>query len=68
MAMMGAMNSVARGSRSGFLQPQRGAILMHGRGEAPRQIGPILAVRRRALDDFVIDIGDVAHVGHFVAQ
>ena len=62
------MNSVARGSRSGGLQAERGAVLMHGDREAPRQIGPVLAVCGRALDDLVVDVGDVAHVGHFVAE
>ncbi len=41
---------------------------MHGHGEAARQISPVLAVGGRALDDLVVDVGDIAHVGHLIAQ
>jgi hypothetical protein len=52
----------------GRLQPESRAVLVHGGGETPCQIGPILAVGGRALDDLVVDVGDVAHIGDGVAQ
>ncbi len=50
------------------LQPEGGTIFMHGRGEAPRQISPILAVRGCPLDDLVVYVGDVAGIGDGVAR
>ncbi len=51
-----------------LLQAQLGAILVHGRGESPGQSGPVFAVGRGTLDDLVVDVGDIAHIGHRVSQ
>ena len=47
----------------GLLDPERGGVLVHRRDEARGQRLDRLAVLLRALDDLVVDIGDVAHVG-----
>jgi len=39
-------------------------ILVHGRGEFRRVRAPVDAGFARAVDDLVVDVGDVAHVGH----
>ena len=49
------------------LNAQRQRVLVHEANEPIRQFANRLVVLRRALDDFVIDIGDIAHVGHFEA-
>ena len=49
------------------LQPERRTVLLHGEREAPRELGPVLAVLRRALNDLVVDVGDVANVGDLEA-
>ena len=52
----------------GRLKPESRAILVHGRCEAPRKIGPILAIGGGALDDLVVDVGDIAHIRDRVTQ
>ena len=50
-----------------FLRPQAAElveILVHGRGELRRMRAPVDARLLRAVDDLVVDVGDVAHVGH----
>ncbi len=46
---------------------QRAGVLVHVLGEARGQLRNGLAVFHRALDDLVVDVGDVAHVGDIVA-
>ena len=53
--------------RIGRLQAEQRAVLVHGGDEAARERPPVLAVLRRALDDLVVDVRDVAHVGDGIA-
>ena len=46
-----------------LLDPQCRRILVHEADEARGQVEDALAVLGRALDDLVVDVGDVAHVG-----
>ena len=48
------------------LHAKRIGILMHRIDEALRQRMDGLFVLRSTLDDLVVDVGDVAHVGHVV--
>ena len=48
--------------------PESAAVLVHVSGEALRQRTEVFPVLVRAGDDLVVDVGDVAHVGHPVAQ
>ena len=48
--------------------PEGAAVLVHVPGEALRERAEVLAVLVRAGDDLVVDVGDVAHVRHLVAQ
>jgi hypothetical protein len=48
------------------LHAQRVGILVHRGYEALRELMDGFAVLRRALDDLVVDVGDVAHVVHVV--
>ena len=47
---------------------ERAAVLVHVLGKTLREQVEVLAVLVRAGDDLVVDIGDVAYVGHPVAQ
>ena len=51
----------------GALYAQRVGILVQGIDHAVGQAADGFAVVHGALDDFVVDVGDVAHVGHAVA-
>ena len=44
------------------------AVLVHVLGEAPREHVEVLTVLVRAGDDLVVDVSDIAHVRHPVAQ
>jgi len=48
----------------GLLHAQGGGILIHGRDEAVGQLADGLAVFHGPTDDLVVDVGDVADVGH----
>ena len=47
---------------------QRRFVFVHGVGEAGGEVGDGLAVFGGAGDDFVVDVGDVAHVMQLIAQ
>ena len=51
----------------GLDHPQRGGIFIHRGDKTPGQRLHRLLVLRRALDDLIVDIGNVAHIGHAVA-
>jgi hypothetical protein len=59
---------VARGSKSGRQDAQRGRIFVHRLDEAAGQLAHRLAVLDGALDDLVVDVGDVADVLDLVAR
>ena len=48
--------------RAGYAQGIR--VLMQGGNHAVGQAADGLAVLQRTLDDFVVNVGDVAHIGH----
>ncbi len=47
-----------------LLHAQRGRILVHGLNETAGQLRDRLAVLDGALDDLVIDVGDIAHISN----
>ena len=63
------LRHVVGGARlvGGALYAQRVGILVQGIDHAVGQTADGFAVVHGALDDFVVDVGDVAHVGHAVA-
>ena len=52
----------------GVEHAERAAVFMHELDESPRERAEILAVLVRTGDDLVVDVGDVAHVRHAVAD
>ncbi len=52
----------------GALHAERVGIFVHGGDEAVGERADGLAVLDRALDDLVVDVGDVAHVGHVIPR
>ncbi len=52
----------------GLFDPERRVVLVHRRDEARGQRLDRLMVLLRALDDLVVDVGDVAHVGHLESE
>ncbi len=51
-----------------LLEADRGEVLVHRRDEARGERLDRLAALARAVDDLVVDVGDVAHVGDAVAR
>ena len=54
--------------RIGALHAQCGRILVHRADETPGELLHGFAVFPGTLDDLVIDVGDVAHIGHVITR